>query len=145
MGQTTRCPAARDVEPGDEERTDPASVLARCPLTALAAGPAFVDGYVLVQEGQRLRAFPERCPHGSTSFSKDSLRRGVLTCPGHGWRYRLADGMPLNSRRRRPLMFLRTQVVDGHVLVMDASYQPMSSMRNRVLARFKKVLGQHDR
>jgi nitrite reductase/ring-hydroxylating ferredoxin subunit/alkylhydroperoxidase/carboxymuconolactone decarboxylase family protein YurZ len=40
----------------------------------------------------RLYAINDRCPHRGGSLSRGRLADGVVTCPLHGWNFRLADG-----------------------------------------------------
>jgi nitrite reductase/ring-hydroxylating ferredoxin subunit/alkylhydroperoxidase/carboxymuconolactone decarboxylase family protein YurZ len=40
----------------------------------------------------RLCALNDRCPHRGGQLSRGRLADGVVTCPLHGWNFRLADG-----------------------------------------------------
>ena len=42
-------------------------------------------------EGQFL-AIDDTCPHMGASLSGGYLENGIVTCPWHAWRFRLADG-----------------------------------------------------
>ena len=37
-------------------------------------------------------AIDDRCPHAGASLSGGSVENGIVTCPWHYWRFRLADG-----------------------------------------------------
>jgi nitrite reductase (NADH) small subunit/3-phenylpropionate/trans-cinnamate dioxygenase ferredoxin subunit len=37
-------------------------------------------------------AIDDVCPHMGASLSEGCVERGVVTCPWHAWRFRLADG-----------------------------------------------------
>jgi nitrite reductase (NADH) small subunit/3-phenylpropionate/trans-cinnamate dioxygenase ferredoxin subunit len=37
-------------------------------------------------------AIDDTCPHMGASLSGGYLQDGIVTCPWHAWRYRLADG-----------------------------------------------------
>jgi nitrite reductase (NADH) small subunit len=37
-------------------------------------------------------AIDDVCPHMGASLSGGSLEGGIVTCPWHAWRFRLADG-----------------------------------------------------
>jgi nitrite reductase (NADH) small subunit len=37
-------------------------------------------------------AIDDRCPHAGASLSSGHVEDGCVTCPWHGWRFRLADG-----------------------------------------------------
>ncbi len=37
-------------------------------------------------------AIDDTCPHMGASLSEGSVENGIVTCPWHAWRFRLADG-----------------------------------------------------
>jgi nitrite reductase (NADH) small subunit len=43
-------------------------------------------------ENGRYYAIDDVCPHMGASLSDGHVERGVVTCPWHAWRFRLADG-----------------------------------------------------
>jgi nitrite reductase (NADH) small subunit len=56
--------------------------------TVLAGGKLIA---LFRQQGQ-LFAIDDVCPHMGASLSGGYVERGVVTCPWHAWRFRLADG-----------------------------------------------------
>lgn len=42
--------------------------------------------------GGEYRAIDDTCPHMGASLSGGFVEDGVVTCPWHAWRFRLADG-----------------------------------------------------
>ncbi len=42
--------------------------------------------------GGRYLAIDDTCPHMGASLSGGCVEDGVVTCPWHAWRFRLADG-----------------------------------------------------
>ena len=42
--------------------------------------------------GGRYLAIDDTCPHMGASLSGGYVEDGVVTCPWHAWRFRLADG-----------------------------------------------------
>ena len=46
----------------------------------------------VVCEGGRFHAIDDVCPHMGAALSGGYLEDGVVTCPWHAWRFRLADG-----------------------------------------------------
>ena len=46
---------------------------------------------VFCQDGQYF-AIDDVCPHMGASLSGGYLANGIVTCPWHAWRFRLADG-----------------------------------------------------
>jgi nitrite reductase (NADH) small subunit/3-phenylpropionate/trans-cinnamate dioxygenase ferredoxin subunit len=55
---------------------------------------------VFCQEG-RYYAIDDTCPHMGGSLSTGFVENGIVTCPWHGWRFRLADGAWADSPRIR--------------------------------------------
>jgi nitrite reductase (NADH) small subunit/3-phenylpropionate/trans-cinnamate dioxygenase ferredoxin subunit len=43
-------------------------------------------------EGGRYYAIDDVCPHMGASLGGGHVEGGVVTCPWHAWRFRLADG-----------------------------------------------------
>ena len=37
-------------------------------------------------------AIDDVCPHMGASLGEGEVENGIVTCPWHGWRFRLADG-----------------------------------------------------
>lgn len=53
-----------------------------------------VDGKLIgifLEKGQYY-AIDDVCPHMGASLSGGMVENGVVTCPWHGWRFRLCDG-----------------------------------------------------
>ena len=44
------------------------------------------------REGGRYHAIDDVCPHMGASLAGGHVEGGVVTCPWHAWRFRLADG-----------------------------------------------------
>jgi nitrite reductase (NADH) small subunit/3-phenylpropionate/trans-cinnamate dioxygenase ferredoxin subunit len=44
------------------------------------------------RSGGRFLAIDDVCPHMGSSLSGGHVENGVVTCPWHAWRFRLADG-----------------------------------------------------
>jgi len=42
--------------------------------------------------GEQYLAIDDTCPHMGASLSGGYLENGIVTCPWHAWRFRLADG-----------------------------------------------------
>src|SRR6516164_7375367 len=42
--------------------------------------------------GGEFRAIDDVCPHMGASLSDGYVENGIVTCPWHAWRFRLADG-----------------------------------------------------
>jgi NAD(P)H-dependent nitrite reductase small subunit len=77
-----------------------------------------VDGKliaVFVENGSYF-AIDDVCPHMGGSLSEGAVEQGIVTCPWHGWRFRLADGAWADSPRIKIGSYL-VRVVDGEVQV----------------------------
>lgn len=46
---------------------------------------------LFLQQGEYF-AIDDVCPHMGASLSEGYVERGIVTCPWHAWRFRLADG-----------------------------------------------------
>jgi nitrite reductase (NADH) small subunit/3-phenylpropionate/trans-cinnamate dioxygenase ferredoxin subunit len=46
----------------------------------------------LFHSGGQYLAIDDTCPHMGASLSGGYLDKGIVTCPWHAWRFRLADG-----------------------------------------------------
>jgi nitrite reductase (NADH) small subunit/3-phenylpropionate/trans-cinnamate dioxygenase ferredoxin subunit len=66
--------------------------------------------------GGRYCAIDDVCPHMGASLSEGSVEDGIVTCPWHGWRFRLADGAWADNPRIK-IGSYAVQVVDGEIQV----------------------------
>ena len=66
-------------------------------------------------EGQ-LYAIDDVCPHMGASLSGGYMENGVVTCPWHAWRFRLADGAWADNPRIK-IGCYPVRVEDGQVQV----------------------------
>lgn len=57
------------------------------------------DTFVLEHEGRRYE-IQRYCPHGGSDLSEAEVDGGALVCPGHHWRFSLADGVCTNAQGR---------------------------------------------
>ena len=73
-----------------------------CRLAELSEGAcrAVAGGEVLLAlvDG-RVVAYRNRCLHRGARLETGVVRDGILTCPLHFWRYRLADGRVVGATR----------------------------------------------
>ena len=46
----------------------------------------------LFRVGDRFHALDDACPHMGASLAGGYVEGGIVTCPWHAWRFRLADG-----------------------------------------------------
>lgn len=67
-----------------------------CPLADLAQGMTALDvkgrPVLLVRDGDSVTAIGNVCSHAGGPLNKGTLENGVVTCPWHGSRFRVADG-----------------------------------------------------
>ncbi len=75
-----------------------------CQLSELKEGEGkcvVVAGKIiaLFREGDQVRAIDDACPHMGFSLAGGAVEDGIVTCPLHAWRFRLADGSWLSSPR----------------------------------------------
>ncbi len=55
---------------------------------------------VFLHDG-RYYAINDVCPHMGASLSEGEVENGVVTCPWHAWRFRLADGAWADNPRMK--------------------------------------------
>jgi nitrite reductase (NADH) small subunit/3-phenylpropionate/trans-cinnamate dioxygenase ferredoxin subunit len=53
----------------------------------------------LFRQGDGYFAIDDVCPHMGASLAGGDVEAGVVTCPWHGWRFRLADGVWADNPR----------------------------------------------
>src|SRR5438132_1321593 len=70
---------------------------------------------VFVEDG-RYFAIDDVCPHMGASLAEGCVEEGIVTCPWHGWRFRLADGAWADSPRIK-ISTYSVQVVGGDVQI----------------------------
>lgn len=51
------------------------------------------DRVAVFRKGQRLHAIENACRHQNGPLGEGCLKDGLVTCPWHGWQYRLEDGV----------------------------------------------------
>jgi cytochrome P450/nitrite reductase/ring-hydroxylating ferredoxin subunit len=93
---------------------------------------AQVEGVELavIRHGDAITVFEGRCPHQGTLLSEGSVKDGVLTCRGHGWRFECASGCALGQTGIRLTQF--AAFVDGSRVLVD---------RDEVLAWKSRYVG----
>jgi nitrite reductase (NADH) small subunit/3-phenylpropionate/trans-cinnamate dioxygenase ferredoxin subunit len=64
----------------------------------------------------RYYAIDDVCPHMGASLSEGEVERGIVTCPWHGWRFRLADGVWADNPRLK-IGCYPVRVVDKEIQV----------------------------
>jgi len=92
-----------------------------CRVSELAEGEARMvqaaDKLIAVfrHEGQYF-AIDDTCPHMGDSLSRGYVEKGIVTCPWHAWRFRLADGAWADNPRIK-IGSYPVRVVDGEIQV----------------------------
>ena len=81
-------------------------------------------------------AVADVCAHRSTTLSGGLVRDGILTCPGHFWRYDLRTGQCINRPDR--IASYPCRVVDGWVDVLVPDRAPALGMRALLLAAARR-------
>jgi nitrite reductase/ring-hydroxylating ferredoxin subunit len=87
---------------------------------------------VAVVDGQPY-AVADSCPHRATALSGGVVRDGVITCPGHLWRFDLRSGACLTGSPDA-LPTYRCHVVDGWVEVDVLAAGRIRSIRELLIA-----------
>jgi UDP-MurNAc hydroxylase len=56
--------------------------------------------YIEIESDGRRYRIEKFCPHAGGNLQRAEVRDGVVTCPVHGWKFRLSDGHCLTARYR---------------------------------------------
>ena len=80
----------------------------------------------------RVWAMDNRCLHNGGSLADGTVRRGIVTCPLHWWRYDLETGGRLGAENLR-LVCYDVRVREGEVLVRCPPMPPARSLREKLL------------
>jgi nitrite reductase/ring-hydroxylating ferredoxin subunit len=72
---------------------------------------------LLVCDGDALVAIGDVCSHAGGPLHEGTIEAGVVTCPWHGSRFRVADGTSVRSRATFPQPVYEVRVIDGLVEV----------------------------
>ncbi len=87
----------------------------------LAEGPNFVETagqpILLVRQGEAVRAIGDVCSHAGGPLHEGTLERGVVTCPWHGSRFRVADGSVSRSPATFPQPAYEVRIAGGRIEV----------------------------
>jgi nitrite reductase/ring-hydroxylating ferredoxin subunit len=85
-------------------------------------------------------ALLDRCPHRDVQLSRGVVKDGVLTCPGHFWRFDLDTGERTDLPEQRATLY-PTRVTDGWVEAFLPPAAPRRSMREWLLAQARAADG----
>jgi nitrite reductase (NADH) small subunit/3-phenylpropionate/trans-cinnamate dioxygenase ferredoxin subunit len=98
-----------------------AEFTAVCRVDDLAEG----EGKTVAVEGKLIALFCDKgqyyaiddvCPHMGASLGEGYVENGVVTCPWHAWRFRLADGAWADSPRIK-IGCYAVRIVDGEIQI----------------------------
>jgi nitrite reductase (NADH) small subunit/3-phenylpropionate/trans-cinnamate dioxygenase ferredoxin subunit len=68
-------------------------------------------------------AIDDACPHMGMSLSAGYVEDGIVTCPWHAWRFRLADGVWADNPRIRTGCY-QVRVVGDDVQIQSSGTPP---------------------
>ena len=68
------------------------------------------------RDGDRYFAIDDQCPHMGASLAGGFVENGIVTCPWHYWRFRLADGAWADNPRIK-IGCYPVHVADGEIRV----------------------------
>lgn len=106
------------------------------PVARAVGGPDDVVARVCVVRGPggEFLTMLDRCPHRDVPLSSGLVKDGMLTCPGHFWRFDLTTGERSDRPEVRATLY-PTRVTDGWVEVSLPPPAPRRSMREWLLAQ----------
>src|SRR2546421_1232985 len=70
---------------------------------------------LLCRDGGRISALEDACAHAGGPLHEGTLEAGVVTCPWHGSRFRVADGSCVHGPATFPQLRLEVRVRDGQI------------------------------
>ena len=77
--------------------------------------------------GEQYYAIDDVCPHMGASLSDGYVEKGIVTCPWHAWRFRLADGAWADNPRIKIGSYPVRVVNDEIQVALDAAQDPAAS------------------
>ncbi len=106
------------------------------PVAAIPADECIAaadDRIVVVRVGDDVRAFRNRCLHQDAPLAGGWVRRGVLSCPLHFWRYDVSTGRVRGGTGC--LDRFDVEIVDGDAFAFVPDDPHPMSLREQLLAR----------
>lgn len=91
------------------------------------------DRIVVVRVDDDVCAYRNRCLHQEAPLAGGWVRRGILSCPLHFWRYDVSTGESKTGAGR--LERFEVEVVGGEAFVLVPDEPPPLSLREQLLAR----------
>ncbi len=76
--------------------------------------------YLLRKEGEEYIVFEYICRHQGADLTQGREENGILTCPRHGWKYRMDTGENIEGDGR-PLKRCPFEIVDGNLYLILGS------------------------
>jgi nitrite reductase/ring-hydroxylating ferredoxin subunit len=81
----------------------------------------------LFRAGGAYYAIDDVCPHMGASLGGGHIEDGVVTCPWHAWRFRLADGAWADNLRGKLRLGCYPVRVSGDVVQVQVAGDPPDS------------------
>ena len=109
--------------------------IATCSLDELSEGEirtvATEDGRIAIaRTGDEVHALSNVCAHQGGPIGEGKIENGCVTCPWHGWQFRLSDGRsPAPYEDKIPTYPVR--IIDGIIFVKTDSDEVASESKNR--------------
>ncbi len=76
------------------------------------------DAVLVIHHGGEFFAVQGECPHQGAPLCEGELENGELTCALHFWKWRIADGAPLEDAEA-PLKRYALRIADGAVYLTN--------------------------
>ncbi len=121
-----------------EEVPDDRPVAARVGGSTVDDQTPAADLVCVARTGDTLHAMLDRCPHREIRLSGGIVRDGLLTCPGHFWRFDLTDGRRTDEPDQVLPLYPTRVTGDGWVEVLVPEPAPALSMREWLLAQARE-------
>lgn len=82
-----------------------------------AAAPGIRAGLVVVRADGVLRAMRNECPHAGKPLEDGEVKNGCITCPWHGYRYNLKNGLNADDTDEQPARLYPVREANGQAEV----------------------------
>jgi len=105
------------------------------PLNAPLAVVLDQDKVCVVRTADGIRCLLDRCPHRDIALSGGLLKDGLLTCPGHFWRFDLTDGHRTDDPSDAATLYPTRVTGEGWVEAVLPEPEAPMSMREWLLAQ----------
>lgn len=75
--------------------------------------------YLAIKEESEFFIVENSCPHANRSLEEGDIAKGQITCPFHGWTFKLSSGECLNIKNVNLLKTYRYRIKDNAIYLVS--------------------------